>query len=74
MVAMSLLMWASAWIFVTCLNMAAARQVRTVILSLLFTAFQVFRIRSQFLRSVLNQDISWYDTNTTTDFASRMTE
>jgi len=60
MIVMSLPMWASAWIFVTCLNMAAARQ--------------VFRIRSQFLRSVLNQDISWYDTNTATDFASRMTE
>ena len=74
MIVMSLLMWASAWIFVTCLNMAAARQVRSITRSQLFAALQVFRIRSQFLRSVLNQDISWYDTNTATDFASRMTE
>ena len=35
---------------------------------------KVFRIRCEFLRNVLRQDISWYDTNTATDFASRMTE
>ena len=28
----------------------------------------------QFLRAVLRQDIGWYDTNTTSDFASKMTE
>ena len=36
--------------------------------------YQVFRIRKEFLKSVLRQDIGWYDVNTTTDFASRMTE
>ncbi|MFN9944772.1 MAG: ABC transporter transmembrane domain-containing protein [bacterium] len=30
--------------------------------------------RKDFFKAVLRQDISWYDTNTTTDFASRMTE
>ena len=28
----------------------------------------------QFLEAVLRQDIAWYDTNTTSDFASKMTE
>ena len=35
---------------------------------------QVFRIRREFLQAVLSQDISWYDTNTTTHFASSITE
>jgi len=52
--------WIISYIFVTCLNYAAARQ--------------VFHIRTEFLRSVLHQDIGWYDTNTTNDFASKMTE
>jgi hypothetical protein len=30
--------------------------------------------RKEFFKAVLRQDISWYDTSTTTDFASRMTE
>ena len=29
---------------------------------------------SKFLEAVLRQDIGWYDTNTTSDFASKMTE
>ena len=40
----------------------------------LTTTIQVFRIRGEFLSAILRQDISWYDTNTATDFASRMTE
>ena len=32
------------------------------------------KIRKEFLAAVLRQDISWFDTNTTSDFASRMTE
>jgi hypothetical protein len=34
----------------------------------------VFRIRGKFLHAMLRQDVGWYDTNTTADFASRMTE
>merc|ERR1719483_1975780 len=52
--------WLLSWVFVTCLNLAAARQ--------------VFRVRGEFLRAILRQDIGWDDTNTTTDFASKMTE
>eukprot|EP00095_Tigriopus_kingsejongensis_P002534 snap_masked-scaffold344_size201325-processed-gene-0.9 protein:Tk02534 transcript:snap_masked-scaffold344_size201325-processed-gene-0.9-mRNA-1 annotation:"P-glycoprotein" len=49
-----------SYVFVTCLNHAAE--------------CQVYRIRGLFLKSVLRQDIGWYDTNQTGDFASRMTE
>ncbi|XP_066999667.2 multidrug resistance protein homolog 49 [Anabrus simplex] len=34
---------------------------------------QIGRIKKLFLQSVLRQDMSWYDTNNTADFASRMT-
>ena len=54
------LMWFLSYIFVSCLNLAAANQ--------------VFRIRGKFIEAVLKQDVSWYDTGTSTDFASRMTE
>lgn len=49
-----------SYIFVTCLNHAAE--------------CQVFRIRGLFLQSILRQNIGWYDTHETNDFASRMTE
>lgn len=42
------------------LNMAASRQ--------------IVRVRKMFLRSVLRQDMTWYDINTSTNFASRITE
>ncbi|KAL2727033.1 multidrug resistance protein 49 isoform X1 [Vespula squamosa] len=35
---------------------------------------QIARVRKMFLRAVLRQDMSWYDTNTSTNFASRITE
>ncbi|XP_076620069.1 multi drug resistance 49 isoform X1 [Colletes latitarsis] len=35
---------------------------------------QIVRVRQMFLRSVLRQDMTWYDINTSTNFASRMTE
>uniref|UniRef100_A0A6P7GUE6 ABC-type xenobiotic transporter n=1 Tax=Diabrotica virgifera virgifera TaxID=50390 RepID=A0A6P7GUE6_DIAVI len=35
---------------------------------------QIFQIRSDYLKSILNQDISWYDQNQTGDFASRMSD
>ena len=60
MIGMAGLMWFLSYVFVSCLNLAAANQ--------------VFRIRGKFIEAVLKQDISWYDTNTSTDFASRMTE
>ena len=55
-----LAMWILSYLFVTCLNYAAESQ--------------VFKIRNLFLRGVLRQDIGWYDTTQTGDFASRMTE
>nr|CAG4650007.1 EOG090X02PU [Sida crystallina] len=48
------------FIFVTCLNITAENQ--------------VYRIRSLFLTAVLRQDIGWYDTKASNDFASRITE
>ncbi|XP_055858644.1 multidrug resistance protein homolog 49-like [Episyrphus balteatus] len=35
---------------------------------------QINRIRKQFLASLLRQDISWYDTTSDSNFASKMTE
>ena len=50
----------SHYIFVACLNFAAERQ--------------VLRIRKEFFKAVLRQDLAWYDTTTTSEFATRMTE
>ncbi|KAF4526587.1 hypothetical protein B566_EDAN006401 [Ephemera danica] len=49
-----------AFVFVSCLNYTAEKQ--------------ILRIRISFLRQVLRQEIGWYDTNQTGDFASRLTE
>lgn len=35
---------------------------------------QIFRIRSAYLKSILNQDVGWYDVNQTGDFSSRMSD
>ncbi len=35
---------------------------------------KVYRIRSKFLQAVLRQDVGWYDTKSSNDFASRITE
>ncbi|XP_034938105.1 multidrug resistance protein homolog 49-like isoform X2 [Chelonus insularis] len=35
---------------------------------------QISRVRRMFLQAVLRQDMAWYDTNTSTNFASRITE
>ncbi|EZA49880.1 multidrug resistance protein homolog 49 isoform X2 [Ooceraea biroi] len=35
---------------------------------------QISRVRKMFLKAVLRQDMAWYDTNTSTNFASRITE
>ncbi|XP_043290091.1 multidrug resistance protein homolog 49 isoform X2 [Venturia canescens] len=35
---------------------------------------QIARVRRMFLQAVLRQDMAWYDTNTSTNFASRITE
>ncbi|XP_016920161.1 multidrug resistance protein homolog 49 isoform X1 [Apis cerana] len=35
---------------------------------------QIVRVRKMFLRSILRQDMTWYDINTSTNFASRITE
>lgn len=34
---------------------------------------QSFRIRHNFMRAMLHQEIGWFDTHTTGDFASRIT-
>ena len=49
-----------AMLSVDSLNMSASRQIE--------------RVRKKFLRAVLRQDMTWYDTNTSTNFASRITE
>ena len=35
---------------------------------------QIFRIRTLYFRSILHQDISWYDVTNSGDIASRLTE
>lgn len=35
---------------------------------------QISKVRKMFLKAVLRQDMAWYDTNTSTNFASRITE
>ncbi|XP_054725068.1 ATP-dependent translocase ABCB1-like [Uloborus diversus] len=40
----------------------------------LAAANQAFRIRCLFMKSILRQDIGWFDTNQTGDFASRITD
>ncbi|XP_071520197.1 ATP-dependent translocase ABCB1-like [Panulirus ornatus] len=35
---------------------------------------QVYRLRGMFLQSILRQEIGWFDTHQTNDFASRVTE
>jgi ATP-binding cassette subfamily B (MDR/TAP) protein 1 len=57
---MAVVLWGGSYLFVACLNYAAERQ--------------VFRIRLEFLKSILRQDLTWYDTRTTSDFATRLTE
>nr|XP_053626234.1 LOW QUALITY PROTEIN: ATP-dependent translocase ABCB1-like [Cherax quadricarinatus] len=48
------------YIFVTAMNYAAEGQ--------------VYRLRGMFLQSILRQEIGWFDTHQTNDFASRVTE
>ncbi|CAL4059023.1 unnamed protein product, partial [Meganyctiphanes norvegica] len=48
------------YIFVSTLNYAAEGQ--------------VYRLRGMFLKSILKQEIGWFDTHQTNDFASRVTE
>ncbi|KAG7198448.1 hypothetical protein KM043_005833 [Ampulex compressa] len=57
---LSLLQFILATFTVDLLNIAASRQIA--------------RVRKMFLRAVLRQDMTWYDTNTSTNFASRITE
>ncbi|XP_057672647.1 ATP-dependent translocase ABCB1-like [Diorhabda carinulata] len=35
---------------------------------------QIFRIRSAYLKAILNQDVGWYDVNQTGDFSSRIAD
>nr|WEU75111.1 ABCB1-mScarlet-I fusion protein [Vector pPB-pCoBlast-actin5c-abcb1(67-1411)-mScI] len=50
----------TGYVFVTCLNYAAEGQVH--------------RIRTQFLRATMRQEMGWFDTHKTNDFASKVTE
>ncbi|KAG8177035.1 hypothetical protein JTE90_024081 [Oedothorax gibbosus] len=47
------------YVMISCFSLAAANQ--------------AFRIKSLFMASILKQDIGWYDTTETGDFASRIT-
>ncbi|KYN10498.1 Multidrug resistance protein like protein 49 [Trachymyrmex cornetzi] len=58
--AVSAVMFVLSMLMVDALNLAASRQIS--------------RIRKMFLKAVLRQDMSWYDTNTSTNFASRINE
>ncbi|EGI64783.1 PREDICTED: multidrug resistance protein homolog 49-like isoform X1 [Acromyrmex echinatior] len=58
--AISAIMFVLSMLMVDVLNIAASRQIS--------------RIRKIFLKAVLRQDMSWYDTNTSTNFASRINE
>ncbi|XP_017766399.1 PREDICTED: multidrug resistance protein homolog 49 isoform X2 [Eufriesea mexicana] len=58
--ALSTLQFVFAVFTVDLLNIAASRQ--------------IVRVRKMFLRAVLRQDMTWYDINTSTNFASRITE
>ncbi|XP_023344692.1 phosphatidylcholine translocator ABCB4 [Eurytemora carolleeae] len=60
MFSIGIMVWIASYLFVTSLNLAAERQ--------------AYRIRTEFLKAILRQDISWFDTTTTTDFATKMTE
>ena len=53
-------MWLGQYVFSVCLNTSAMRQ--------------TLRMRKEFLKGTLRQDVGWYDTNTTSDFATKMTE
>ena len=52
--------WISHYIFVAAFNFSAERQ--------------VLRVRKEFLKAVLRQDLEWFDTNNTSDFATKLTE
>ena len=81
MVNFGLTIFVGCYIFVTSLNYSAERQVRLPnrentkkykIKS--YLKIQVHRVRILYLRSVLGQDMTWFDTQTTNNFASKMTE
>ena len=52
--------WVAHYIFVAAFNYSAERQ--------------VLKIRKEFLKAVLKQDLEWFDTNNTNDFATKLTE
>merc|ERR1719239_292923 len=60
MASIGVIVWIASYLFVTCLTYSAERQ--------------AYRIRTEFLKAMLRQDISWFDMTTTSDFASKMTE
>lgn len=57
---LSAIMFVISTFMIDALNLAASRQIS--------------RVRKMFLKAVLRQDMSWYDTNTSTNFASRINE
>lgn len=58
--ALSAIQFVLGILMVDLLNIAASRQIS--------------KVRKMFLKAVLRQDMAWYDTNTSTNFASRITE
>ena len=79
-----------AYIFVTCLNHAAGlfskkKELFCLISKKKMSSFtkihyfvvvecQVHKIRGLFFKAILRQDIGWYDTHQTGDFAAKMAE
>ena len=60
MCSIGIAMWVGQYVFSVTLNTSAMRQ--------------TLRMRKEFLKGTLRQDVGWYDTNTTSDFATKMTE
>ena len=77
-------LWILGYVFVACFNAAVIFTSLTYIQyyqkSFICDCFefqaenQVHRVRCAFFNAILRQEIGWYDTHETGDFASRMTE
>lgn len=84
--AVSVIQFIFGAISIDLLNFSSLRQVsyvllpknKPIILDLVFVKFnlvyQISRIRRMFFETILRQDMTWYDTNTGTNFASTVTE
>ncbi len=83
MILLGILSFTFCYLFVTFLNMSAENQVRiSCSCTLSFVPNlrkplinpQAFRVRQLFLRSLLRQEVAWYDVNNSVNFAAHMIE